>query len=123
MKLNETLYTIISRNDELKSFTIELIANCTIYRAHFPEQPITPGVCIIQIASELLSQLLDQDIELRSISNAKFLSVINPLETPRVTFVFKKIEEVDDTAAIKISTVVMNDAVTYAKLSLVLSKK
>ena len=51
MILKNSLYKIASSNAEEKSFNLELVPDCLIYRAHFPEQPITPGVCIIQIAS------------------------------------------------------------------------
>lgn len=123
MKLNDHLYTIISRDNTLKSYTVEFIPDSVIYQAHFPEQPVTPGVCIIQIAAELLSIHLKQDVELRSISNAKFLSVINPLETPRVTYVFKKIEKEDNSTALKVSVAVEYNGITYTKLSLAFNKK
>lgn len=123
MKLNDHLYTIISRDNALKSYTVEFIPDSVIYQAHFPEQPVTPGVCIIQIAAELLSIHLQQDVELRSISNAKFLSVINPVETPRVTYVFKKIEKEENSTALKVSVAVEYNGITYTKLSLAFSKK
>lgn len=123
MKLNDHLYTIISRDNALKSYTVEFIPGSVIYQAHFPEQPVTPGVCIIQIAAELLSIHLKQDVELRSISNAKFLSVINPVETPRVTYVFKKIEKEDNSTALKVSVAVEYNGITYTKLSLAFNKK
>lgn len=123
MKLNENLYKIVSQADDSKSYTIEFIPESIIYRAHFPEQPITPGVCIIQIATELLSLCLHKEYELSSISNAKFLAVINPTKTPQVSYIFKKIEEIEDTTKLKVSAIVAFGDITYTKLSLVYSKK
>lgn len=123
MKLNENLYKIISQADEPKSCTIEFIPESIIYRAHFPEKPITPGVCIIQIATELLSIILKKDLELKFISNAKFLSIINPEKTSLVTYVFKKIEETEGTKELKVSAIVAFGDTTYTKLSLVYNTK
>ena len=58
MKLLNDLYSIISRTDGEGrcDFTIELNPQHFIYKAHFPGEPITPGVCIMQIAKELLEE-------------------------------------------------------------------
>lgn len=123
MILKNSLYKIISSNAEEKSFNMELVPDCLIYRAHFPEQPITPGVCIIQIASELLNELLQSDFELITVSNAKFLAVINPLETNSVIYTFKKVVVDEDTKTVKVSVVVSNSETIFTKLSLVYKKQ
>ena len=74
MILKNNLYKISASNIEEKSFNLELVPDCVIYQAHFPEQPITPGVCIIQIANELLNELLQSEYKLTTVSNAKFLA-------------------------------------------------
>lgn len=122
MILKNNLYKTLSFDSGDNSFSIELLPENLIYRAHFPEQPITPGVCIIQIASELLSELLSYDVELRSVTNAKFLAVITPENTRNVTYTFKKVVfEEDDT--IKVSVIVSDKDIVYTKLSLVHKKK
>lgn len=123
MILKNSLYKIASSNAEEKSFNLELVPDCLIYRAHFPEQPITPGVCIIQIASELLNELLQSDFELINVSNAKFLAVINPLETNSVIYTFKKVVVDEDTKTVKVSVIVSNPETIFTKLSLVYKKQ
>lgn len=123
MTLKDSLYKIISSNTEDKSFDLELVPDCLIYRAHFPEQPITPGVCIIQIASELLDELLQCDNDLIAVSNAKFLAVINPLETNSVTYNFKKVIVDEDAKTVKVSVSVSNPDIIFSKLSLVYRKQ
>ena len=56
MKLIDSLYKVISdtRSETGHVFSIELDPEHFIYKAHFPGEPITPGVCIMQIAKELL---------------------------------------------------------------------
>lgn len=123
MILKNILYKIASSNAEEKSFNLELVPECLMYRAHFPEHPITPGVCIIQIASELLNELLQSDFELITVSNAKFLAVINPLETNSVIYTFKKVVVDEDTKTVKVSVIVSNPETIFTKLSLVYKKQ
>lgn len=116
MKLRNNLYTIVERNDN--SFRIALNAEDTIYKAHFPEQPITPGVCIIQIASELLNVYLNRGIALREVVNAKFLSVINPVETEEVVYAIGKMAHNETDNTLKVAITVSSEKTVCAKLSL-----
>lgn len=119
MTLKNNLYRIAEENKNDKSYRLELIPDCMIYRVHFPEQPITPGVCIIQIASELLSQLYSLAFELSSVSNAKYLAVINPQDTHELSYTFKKVVFDDENTSVKVSVVVSNGETVFTKLSLV----
>lgn len=116
MKLQNNLYTIVERNDN--NFRIALNAEDIIYKAHFPEQPITPGVCIIQIASELLNVYFNRDISLSEVVNAKFLSVINPIETEEVVYAIGKMAYNETDNTLKVAITVFSDKTVCAKLSL-----
>lgn len=122
MKLNNNLYKIQLFDRERKSYCLELLPECIIYKAHFPEQPITPGVCIIQIAAELLEEYFGCPFELKSVTNAKFLAVISPDETRTVTYTFNKITATEITGEIKTSVVVSGDNKVFTKLSLLFRK-
>ena len=37
--------------------TIRLLPESPVYRGHFPGYPITPGVCLVQIALELIGEM------------------------------------------------------------------
>jgi len=66
MKLRDSLYYINNKVTEGTAvrYDVQLDASHFIYQAHFPGEPITPGVCIIQIAKELLEDcLLDKIAE------------------------------------------------------------
>ena len=56
--LRGILYELI-RADELGT-TVRLLPESDVYRGHFPGYPITPGVCIVQIALELAEEMADQ---------------------------------------------------------------
>ena len=49
-----------------------------IFDGHFPEVPIVPGVCIIQMSKEILSQIANADLQLISSKNIKFQNLVNP---------------------------------------------
>ena len=116
MKLFDNLYKIVGMGNN--GFRVSLDTECPIYKAHFPERPITPGVCIIQIANELLNTLLDDKTELREVVNAKFLSVIDPLETKEVVYSFSKIIRDESCGSLKVSVTVASETTVCAKLSL-----
>lgn len=117
MQLKDKLYTIKQRNGSW--FRIKLIRDCVIYRAHFPELPVTPGVCIIQIASELMESAHDTRLELVKVSNAKFLNVINPDITEEVTYDFTKETLNEEEKTAKIAVDVKEGSLIFARLSLV----
>lgn len=50
--LEGTLYTVLGRSDGAAK--VRLLPESPVYRAHFPEFPITPGVCLVQMALELM---------------------------------------------------------------------
>jgi 3-hydroxyacyl-[acyl-carrier-protein] dehydratase len=49
-----------------------------IFNGHFPNQPIVPGVCMIQMIKEILENHLSSKLFFSSAGNIKFLSFINP---------------------------------------------
>ena len=119
MRLQNNLYKIESESAD--GYRVSLIADSIIYKAHFPGKPITPGVCIIQIASELLGLLTGLTLSLIEVVNAKYLAVINPLETPEVTYTFSKFVRDDAARTLKVQVVVTSETTTCTKLSLLYS--
>ena len=119
MKLLNSLYSIRSKDvsDPFVRYDIQLDANHLIYQAHFPGEPITPGVCIIQIAKELLEDYLGHELRIELIKNVKFLNVISPTEIPKVTYAFEKIVTDDSDKTCKVQVQICSDDVSLAKLS------
>ncbi|WP_144281461.1 3-hydroxyacyl-ACP dehydratase [Chryseobacterium echinoideorum] len=56
-----------------------------IFKGHFPGNPVTPGVCMMQIVKELTEEFTGKKLFLKSASNVKFMAIINPFETPELT--------------------------------------
>lgn len=121
MKLQDNLYRIISQTDS--SAQVELLADCIIYKAHFPGRPVTPGVCIIGMAGELLEILTGMRLSLAEVVNAKFLAVINPHEMPVITYTFSKLVADDAAATLKVTAAVTAGDTVCSKLSLLYNVK
>ena len=97
MILKDQLYTIVRQTETENStvFSVVLNPECVIYKAHFPGNPITPGVCIIQTACELLGELEGRKLEVTEVKNVKFLNILSPLSNKDVDFVFNSIEHAE----------------------------
>ena len=70
--------TISSDHNKLIT-RIKLNKDHDIYNGHFPNNPITPGVIIIQIIKEILEEHLGYELFLREIINIKYILPINPI--------------------------------------------
>ena len=119
MKLLNNLYSIRSKDvtESFVRYDIQLDASHFIYQAHFPGDPITPGVCIIQIAKELLEDYLGRNLGIQIVKNVKFLNVISPLKTPDISYAFEKIVTDDSEKTYKVQTLIFSDELSMAKLS------
>ena len=119
MKLLNSLYRIVSESvtESGREYNIVLDAEHFIYKAHFPGEPITPGVCIMQIAVELLSLHCGKPLAIDTVKNIKFLKIISPTEIPGVCFSVSKVEAEDSKVKAQVS--VSGGGETYAKLSLI----
>ena len=89
LNLKEGFYTITEKNkisDSQVEAVIELNTSHAIYNGHFPEQPIVPGVCQVQIIKEFLEDLMAKKLQMTSGDNIKFTGMIIPMQNPRVNF-------------------------------------
>lgn len=118
MKLQNNMFRIVmsSSDDEWITYQIELNAEHFIYKAHFPSNPITPGVCIIKIITEILEQRLNRKLLLTKISNLKFISTISPVENKQV-YIQMKIKQIDESCNAK--GFIKNSETIVTKFSLV----
>ncbi|MBA5628788.1 3-hydroxyacyl-ACP dehydratase [Moheibacter sp. BDHS18] len=57
-----------------------------IFKGHFPNHPVTPGVCTMQIIKELSEKHLGKNLMLKTARNVKFMAIINPEENEDVRF-------------------------------------
>ena len=115
MLLN-TLYTYEHLEGEALAslkFRVNTQANHEIYNGHFPDNPITPGVCQMQMVKEILSDHLGQNLFFNSVSDMKFISMWVPNESEAV---FMDISAKDFEEGYKIKASIYTDSCVYFKL-------
>ena len=75
-----------------------------IFKGHFPGNPIMPGVCMMQIIKELTEQITKRTLMMQSLSNVKFMALINPEKTPELRLDLDVVETDEGTIKIKNTT-------------------
>ncbi|WP_223032196.1 3-hydroxyacyl-ACP dehydratase [Hanstruepera marina] len=82
--LLKNFYIVNSLNYEngQANASITINKNHVVFKGHFPGNPVTPGVCMMQIIKELSEQVLNKKLFMESASNVKFMAIINPEKTP-----------------------------------------
>lgn len=90
-------YTIasIEKPEENKLLAnIQLNAAHPIFKGHFEQMPVVPGVCQTQIIKELLQQEINKNLTLSKGDNIKFTGMIIPTQNSKikVELTFKEIE-------------------------------
>lgn len=73
------------KSDSSIESLISLNVQHPIYQGHFPQQPVVPGVCTMQILAELTSKALDKKVFIKKAQQAKFLIPIVPQNAPQLT--------------------------------------
>ena len=80
-------YTIDScvLSQSMMSATISLNVQHAIFRGHFEQMPVVPGVCQTQIIKEILQEELKSNLTLSKGNNIKFMGMIVPEQHPKVS--------------------------------------
>ena len=75
-----------------------------VFKGHFPGNPVMPGVCMMQIIKELAEQISGSSLMMQSLSNVKFMALINPEVTPELKLELEVTETEDQTIKVKNTT-------------------
>jgi 3-hydroxyacyl-[acyl-carrier-protein] dehydratase len=111
----EQFYSIISMShtENEFNFTIRINANHAIFNGHFPGNPVTPGVVQMEIIKELLSEGLGKTVQLLSMSNCKYLAILNPNECGNIEINIAPTEQ--ENGSLKAVISIKNDEITFLK--------
>ena len=122
MRLKNDFYCITSSNETAggMEYVIRLNPSHIIYQAHFPGNPITPGVCIIEIIKELSEDCLKCALFLQKVAKVKFLRVIDPVNNETI-HVSMNIADADENGY-KVTASVFNIECVFTQLSLMLER-
>ena len=101
-KDGNTIHSIINLNTEHP-----------IYKGHFPENPVLPGIMQIEIIKDILKHELDTALHLQKVSSIKYLNLITPeISDLQFELNIKPLEDV-----YKIKCVIKKDNLIYTKFS------
>ncbi len=105
--LLQDFYSIqsITKNDD-HNYVVVIFINekHDVFKGHFPGNPIMPGVCMMQIIKELTEQLANTTLVMQSLSNVKFMALINPFVTPELKLELNITVTEDDLIKVKNTT-------------------
>lgn len=116
MKLINDFFRITDTNiqDETVSYKVALNPEHYIYGAHFPGNPVTPGVCLLQMATEILEHHYSKRLKLDTAVNIRFKNPVLPAD--ETVFDFTKISFEADEAKVRLT--VKNDTKQFVTMSL-----
>lgn len=79
-------YTVESSQTEENKISATVVLNQqhAIFKGHFEQMPVVPGVCQTQMIKELLQQTTNKNLTLIKGDNIKFTGMIVPAQTPKV---------------------------------------
>lgn len=100
--------------DNVSTATITINKNHEIFKGHFPGNPVTPGVCMMQIIKELTEDIVNKELFMESSGNIKFMAIINPEKNPDLvltlditktedSYKVKNVTKFEDTVALKLT--------------------
>ena len=85
--LRNNFYSIITTEnlgEERQKARIRLNAAHSIFAGHFPEMPVVPGVCMLQILKEFTEEKVQANLQLAKSPTIKFLSMLQPEKDPEI---------------------------------------
>ena len=68
----------ISHANESIEAILSINSGSTIFDGHFPNQPVVPGACMLQVVKDVLEGALGSSFQLKKAGNIKFISMIVP---------------------------------------------
>ena len=79
-----TIENVLKQDDGIVRFDICLNADCPVYEGHFPGEPVSPGVCNIQMIKECAEQVAGKSLFLNNLQQCRLTTLVTPLAHPQV---------------------------------------
>ncbi|MDT0690208.1 hydroxymyristoyl-ACP dehydratase [Salegentibacter sp. F188] len=100
--LLKEFYSVINTREENGHFVteIKIRKDHELYKGHFPDRPVTPGVILMQMFKEELERQTGRTLQFSNASNVKFSAVVDP-NIDNVLVLESKIEVSGDVVNLK----------------------
>ena len=60
--------------------TVKLNPQCSVYEGHFPGNPVSPGVCNLQMLKECVEHYTNRKLTIKAIKQCRYSALITPLK-------------------------------------------
>lgn len=107
-----TINNTVSSETEIWA-ELRIDANHKIFEGHFPNQPVVPGVCMMQMVKEILESVIGKETNLVQAADMKFLAMINPIENNLIHTSIKYSS--DEAGAINVVASLFKDELVHFK--------
>ena len=95
--LKNQLYIInkLQHEDQQVVADIALNSDSEIFKGHFPDVAVLPGVSMMQMVKEILEEALDEQLKIDAAAQLKYLQMVNPLDRRELLFeiAYERVEE------------------------------
>lgn len=108
-----------TESDGSNIYTVRLNVEHDVYKGHFPEKPITPGVCNIQMIKECVEDMLSKRLTFTAIDRCRLTAMVTPGGSPILNI---KVS-VDNADAHKVNATIFYGETTYMTLSGTIAEK
>lgn len=114
MLLNDLYKFTRVLHKEGEGYVVETEMNPThrIFDGHFPSSPVLPGVCLMQMVVDAVSEVLDKKVQVHEGIDLKFTTVVDPREGQQLS-VHLTISEVADELVKVTSSTIFNGQVCF----------
>lgn len=114
MPLNDFYsYTITESSSNNLLISIIIDPSHEVYKGHFPQQPVTPGVILVEMVRKILSTHTGKDLFFSAAKELKFMSPVLPEQHTQIdlSLGYEAIEE-----GYKVACVFKSDDTVFTKL-------
>lgn len=92
-----------NKEEGIFDFQISINSLHPIFKGHFPDNPVMPGVCMLQIIKDLTEEIVNSKLFMQKCVNVKFMALINP-EINSVLQLQTSISQVEGIVKVKSTT-------------------
>ena len=89
--MNSLFYKLENWNSKDEGAESEIILDPAhpLFKGHFPQIPILPGACMVQLTHHLTEKYLEKKMTFVRAAQIKFMAMVNPETTPNLKSNFK----------------------------------
>jgi len=88
---------LLSKNEDGCDAQVVLNTDHPVYKGHFPNQPVAPGVMLMDMCREVAEKAIGKEVRIKSARSIKFVKLIDPTKIQCLTLILKFVESEDST--------------------------